>query len=273
MSSKHENVVTFDTDSGPVGIDNRCTACISHVIQDFEEPPKLTNQVITGFTGRSSASVYSGTIKWRFADDTGAIHTFRIPNSFYVPDGRVRLLSPQPWAQEQRDSKPKEGTGSETQRHTCTLYWKQRRYQRTVQRDRRTNVFTFSFAPGYTKYHAFCATAGNPSNDESDPMTGNATLISNDEDSDNEDATAPPAPVQQQAKQSPEKGDSIPSKLIPLGGTPYPSATPIQFDLDGTTVATHDKTIPVVIQDDEEDRQPTNVAAEFLRVTLLTNKG
>ena len=49
-SSKHENVVTFDTDSGPVGIDNRCTACISHVIQDFEEPPKLTNRVITGFT-------------------------------------------------------------------------------------------------------------------------------------------------------------------------------------------------------------------------------
>ena len=32
---KRLNVVRFDTDSATVGIDNRCTGCISHVAQDF----------------------------------------------------------------------------------------------------------------------------------------------------------------------------------------------------------------------------------------------
>ena len=34
----HENVASFDTDSAKVGIDNRCSACISHDINDFEGP-------------------------------------------------------------------------------------------------------------------------------------------------------------------------------------------------------------------------------------------
>jgi hypothetical protein len=34
----HDNTVTFDTDSSPVGVDNRCTGCISNRIEDFEGP-------------------------------------------------------------------------------------------------------------------------------------------------------------------------------------------------------------------------------------------
>jgi len=48
QSHHHENIAAFDTDSGLVGIsiDNRCSACISHVIEDFESPPRQTDSVI-----------------------------------------------------------------------------------------------------------------------------------------------------------------------------------------------------------------------------------
>ena len=42
MNSKgeriHKNVAKFDSDSAKVGIDNRCSACFSHDINDFEGP-------------------------------------------------------------------------------------------------------------------------------------------------------------------------------------------------------------------------------------------
>jgi hypothetical protein len=34
-----QHLTPFDTDSKPIGIDNRCTACISHDLNDFESPP------------------------------------------------------------------------------------------------------------------------------------------------------------------------------------------------------------------------------------------
>ena len=33
-----EQQMTFDTDSSPIRVDNRCTGCISHQIEDFEGP-------------------------------------------------------------------------------------------------------------------------------------------------------------------------------------------------------------------------------------------
>ena len=34
LQNQHHSV-NFDTDSHPIGVDNRCTACISHDINDF----------------------------------------------------------------------------------------------------------------------------------------------------------------------------------------------------------------------------------------------
>jgi hypothetical protein len=84
----------FDTDATEVGIDNRATACMSDNIADFVGPLVATNRVVKGFAGHRTSNVQRGTIEWRWADDG----THRIPNSFYVPDGKVRLLSPQHWA-------------------------------------------------------------------------------------------------------------------------------------------------------------------------------
>ena len=46
-----QHLTPFDTDSKPIGIDNRCTACISHDLNDFESPPVPTGVAIKGFGG------------------------------------------------------------------------------------------------------------------------------------------------------------------------------------------------------------------------------
>ena len=99
-ATPHPTTATrFDTDSGPVGIDNRCTACISHQIEDFSDVPQATNRVIKGVGGAKLSNVMSGTIVWKWEDDNGQVHTHRIPGSYYAPQANVRLLSPQNWMQ------------------------------------------------------------------------------------------------------------------------------------------------------------------------------
>ena len=122
-----ENCVRFDTDSAPIGIDNRCTGCISHKIEDFVGPLIDSNRSIKGFGGSRVEHIKIGTIKWQWEDDLGKVTTFLIPKSFYVPQGKVRLLSPQHWAQAQKDYKPVQGTGETTLGNNVTLFWNQRK--------------------------------------------------------------------------------------------------------------------------------------------------
>ena len=100
-----------------------------------------------------------GTIKWKVEDDSGKVNTFRIPNSYYVPDGGVRVFIPQHWAKTQKDRKPTQGTGSTTLADQVTIFWHQRHFSKTVYLDPSTNMETFALVPGYTKYHAFKASA------------------------------------------------------------------------------------------------------------------
>ena len=46
-----EHQMTFDTDSSPIRVDNICTRCISHQIEDFEGPLINTGRQIKGFGG------------------------------------------------------------------------------------------------------------------------------------------------------------------------------------------------------------------------------
>ena len=66
----------------------------------------------------------SGILIWRWQDDHGKVYKFTIPNSYCVPDGKVRLLSPQHWAKAMKDNKPIEGTRSTTTSTSVTLWWK-----------------------------------------------------------------------------------------------------------------------------------------------------
>jgi hypothetical protein len=99
--NKTERKVIFDTDSKPVGIDNHASAYISGNIDDFEGKLEETNQVIKGFGGTSTRNVYRGTAELKIEDDNGKVHKDRrLPNSYYVPNSKGRLLSPQHWLRE-----------------------------------------------------------------------------------------------------------------------------------------------------------------------------
>ena len=180
----HQNAVTFDTDSQEIGVDNRCTGCISHVAEDFIGPLQDCNRSIKGFGGTRTTNIKIDTLRWQWQDDQGQVHTFLIPNSFYVPSGSVRLLSPQHWAQGQKDRKPIQGTGTTTDAMNITLFWKQRKHKLTIPLDKASNVATFHLAPGYNKFEAFCAEAGlDPKQEDTKPIIAEeARIVSDDED-------------------------------------------------------------------------------------------
>ena len=134
--------ITFDTDSRPIGIDNRCTACISHKVEDFTGPLMDTNRKIKGFGGTRTSNLKLGTLKWRWEDDEGITHKFLIPNSYYAPSGGVRLLSPQHWAKTQKDTKPTVGTGETTTHNQCKLFWNQGKHTLHIPMSKQTNVTT-----------------------------------------------------------------------------------------------------------------------------------
>ena len=132
-----------------------------------------------------------GTIKWKFEDDSEKVYTFRIPNSYYVPDRGVRLFSPQHWEKTKKDRKPTQGTGITTLANRVTIFWYQRHFSKTVYLDPIINVATFALAYGYTKYHAFCTEACLQDEDITDPMSMETNVVRNDEtgnESDTEDA-------------------------------------------------------------------------------------
>jgi hypothetical protein len=182
-TTHHDNKVVFDTDAEPIGIDNRCTGCISHRIEDFDGPLIDSNRAIKGFGGSKTTNVKIGTITWKWLDDNGQSHKFVIPKSFYVPSGNVRLISPQHWAQTQQ-SKSK-GIGSETLHDKVTLFWNDRKNTLTIPLGKQDNVATFYTAPGYRKFEAFCSTAElNYAQEQEDPIIADETLIVSDDDDD-----------------------------------------------------------------------------------------
>ena len=156
-----QKIAHFDTDSEEIGIDNRCSACLSHKIEDFIDVPIETDKTIKGFGGARVNNIMRGTIKWEWADDSGKNHSFVIPNSYYVPSGSVRLLSPQHWAQSQIKSKGKreKDIGCNTKHNEVIMYWNNGCDKLTVPISKRNNVATFHLAAGYRKFNLFCKQA------------------------------------------------------------------------------------------------------------------
>ena len=261
---QQERSVTFDTDSAPIGVDNRCSGCITHMIGDFEGPVRDCNRAIKGFGGQRITKVQMGTIVWKWEDDGGSIHTFRIPNSYYVPDGKVRLLSPQHWAQTQRDQQPLPGTGETTDHSTIQLFWKQRRFTKTIPLGRHDNVATFQLAPGYKSFDAFCCEAAMEPSTDDDPVA-NATLISDDED----------ATAQLESTEAPSRSSTwrnwwrnpLPDSPPPDPQQPIGTPAPTDFNLDGPSTPSEGEpatNVNLIIDEDEELKQPMNDMAELL---------
>ena len=175
------HTITFDTDAQPIGVDNRCTACISHQITDFIGTMRDTDRRIKGFGGTHTHPLKQGTLRWKWCDDEGKRHTFIIPNSYYAPEGGVRLLSPQHWAKTQADTKPTRGTGETTYHNECKLFWNQGKNTLHIPLTKKTNVATFYQAPGYKKFIAFCTEAGAQDQDN-DPIASPLQIIPLEDD-------------------------------------------------------------------------------------------
>ena len=81
QTTTQERIIKVDTEAKPIGVDNRCSACISPYIENFIGPLDATNKNIKRFAGARTNNPKIGTHRWQWSDDSGKIHTFEIPNS------------------------------------------------------------------------------------------------------------------------------------------------------------------------------------------------
>ena len=248
-----ERQVRFDTDSAPCGIDNRCSACISHVLDDFEGPLVDCNRVIKGFGGTRHFNIQMGTLNWAWENDKGERHKFLIPNSYYIPQGKVRLLSPQHWAKTQQ-RKRSTMTHCQTDHEKVTLSWHNNHSKKTVPLGKNDNVATFDLAPGYKQFDLFCQAAAFSDEDETSPLLAHEINIIPD-DTEADDITTP----------------FQPSNVWKEGDNQSQQSTPTSTDMNIDTPQTTDSTmprkynIPIVEDDAPTTKAPTTVEAELLR--------
>ena len=247
----------FDTDSGAVGIDNRCSGCITNIRTDIPGEIRQCNRAIKGFGGEKTYNVWMGTIHWSWDDDDGRTHKMVIPNSYYVPDGKVRLLSPQHWAQTREKNDRNGGAGETTTGTHSKLFWGNQEFTRTVPILRNdNNVATFHLASGYSEFHAYCSEAGfeDARQHDENPLT------TNDLDLHAEDSLVV---SDTEGTEGTELQDDT------FDGDDYYDATedvvdePRLFSLDGPPQSATPN-LPNIVRD-EEDAIPDNPTAELLR--------
>ena len=111
---------------------------------------------------------------------------FKIPNSYYLPQGKVHLLTPQHWGkhyQLNEKNKRYHGTLSQTTSDLVTLIWNDQNAKLTIPLSKESNVPTFHMAPGYNNYFAFCTEAGiDTLSDQNDPLIYSLAIETEDED-------------------------------------------------------------------------------------------
>jgi hypothetical protein len=152
-------VTKFDTDSYPIKIDNCCSRTISHVKSDFiaNTLNPVQNVWVKGFGNTRTKITHKGTIRWKVLDDRGIQQEIIIPNSYYVPEGNVRLLSPQHWAQGSiNTSNGKEAPWCATYHDKVVLLWHDRNIKKTIPLDKTlTNTATMWSSPDTITYNTF----------------------------------------------------------------------------------------------------------------------
>ena len=124
----------------------------------FWRSPAPVRRKIQGI-GNVIGAMQKGTFTFSLEDDEGKVHKFRIPNSYYAPQAKCRLISPQHVAQELQDFRPNpHGTWCATYHDKIVLSWSQNRYQQTILLDKKNgNVGSIHSAPGFSRFNAFCA--------------------------------------------------------------------------------------------------------------------
>jgi len=98
MNKERRFRMEFDTDSFDILIDDCCSNTLTNDIKDYIEPPVKSTVRVRGYNGSTNSTIV-GTVKWKIKDDKGKVHSFILPNTYYLPSVETRLLSPQHWAQ------------------------------------------------------------------------------------------------------------------------------------------------------------------------------
>mmetsp|Transcript_26540 Transcript_26540/g.37655 ORF Transcript_26540/g.37655 Transcript_26540/m.37655 type:complete len:1449 (-) Transcript_26540:1524-5870(-) len=274
-----EHQAQFDTDSTLIGVDNRCSVCISGYLDDFQEHPKPTDKIIRGFNQVHTTGVMEGTIKYKWEDDNGLSHEFTIPNSIYVPTARVRLLSPQHWAQHYKRHHRLQGRNDHiaeemTDDATCVLRWgpSSKPFTRTIPLDRNTRVATFPSSYGYHAYMAFSREHGIIDDhwDDNELMCYDVGIVSDDEDSvvtlaeddgnDHDNTWVDEEPLHQEGDK--QKTKRLPDHFSEFNVDVHSSTNPKVFDV--TAPPSKGTQQPSIIPD-EEERQPMTATARLLQ--------
>ena len=246
-------VALFDTDSQVVGIDNRSSACMSNVSEDFvpgtlKPVTKVRVKTYQGY--KDATNMQIGTLVYRFCDDDGVPHTFKVPNSFFDPDGQ-RLLSPQHWAKHQKDP-IRIGTGNWTGPNEMVLYWKGRKHKRTIPLSNgSSNVGDLHLAPGHLNHKRFCESQRvDPETLPADfAFTADPTIIPPDEDE---------ASAVELARDSRNFSDEW--------ETERDNESPRVFNLSGPSTQQAIKEAPDVVVDEEDQMETKDPpVAELLR--------
>jgi hypothetical protein len=147
---------TYDSDSKVILVDNCCRTSITNDLRDFIAPPRPARAKVEGYNGTTMATMV-GTVRWKIHDDLGNEHQLLLPNTYYSPEGKYKLLCPQHWAQTANDNSPTpHGTWCATYADRIVLYWGQRRYARTLRLLPSTNVGILTTKPGIRKYAKAC---------------------------------------------------------------------------------------------------------------------
>lgn len=94
---------------------------------------------------------------WRIDNDLGQPHDILLPNTYYSPHGKHRLLCPQHWAQTAKDNHPHpNGTWCATYADYVVLHWGQQRHRRTGKLLPHTNVGIIRTTPRIQQYAHTC---------------------------------------------------------------------------------------------------------------------
>ena len=161
---------------------------------------KLTpiTRKVKGIAG-SAEAMYRRTVKWTIEYDNNMVHTFTIPNTYYITNAPTRILSPQHFAQQMQDHKPHvEGTGCTTMSTTIVCFWNQRKFTKTVKLDPKLNIAMTNTAPGIQQYKSYVMNQGDEPNRHTHIFETHIIPKeeSDQEQEDNDLSFQPPDPVQ-----------------------------------------------------------------------------
>jgi len=165
----------FDTDSILVGADVCASASVSQHKHLFTDLSPVDDLFLKGVAGKIPV-VAKGTLHLPFCDDKGDLHTFSIKNSHFVPQLHMTLLCPQQWAKQREEEHGWEDAASFiTKGNYAEFKWEGGNNSLTVPMDGKTNLPILSTAPSFQNTAELIAKTATPA------------VISDDEDSDDED--------------------------------------------------------------------------------------